>query len=393
MKQTIGNHLHRNNPFYLLSAVCMLVGCLAQSRALGITGFDWKPLAGLIGVLQLYELLVIALAAYLVKRVGAVRDGTMLLLLEVLFLVDATYLNAEMAASHPKVAPVLTSLLFALAVTKILLVRRLLGLRSARGLVASIMQVGVLLYLPVFYAVTVDRGIPALGLGRGELSLVALVFWWLLGAVMILGRWALDGDTDPPHPVARALSTVPLIAMVAHLAVLHGMMYQLPLHASYLTPLVIGLGVRWYPFFTDAASRAVAWASPLVGLVLSIGAPSQLVFDYGPLTITPFRIALIAVAMVYWLQRDYTGERAFAWASLLSLGGGVSGSSPTAIFSNWSGVVPETAAELGTFGILAAFAFLALGLAFSLWRPSPPSDVPPSAPRARRDPPRATRVY
>jgi hypothetical protein len=89
------------NPFYLLSALFMLLGCFALSHHLALVSGLSRPRLILIGVLHVYELMQLALALYL-NEGGRVRaDAKTLFLLGLSFLVDATHLNAEIAASNP----------------------------------------------------------------------------------------------------------------------------------------------------------------------------------------------------------------------------------------------------------------------------------------------------
>ena len=53
--------LFRHNPFYLLSAMCMLAGCLALTNSLSWTSIPLPRLLALIATLNLYEGLLLAL--------------------------------------------------------------------------------------------------------------------------------------------------------------------------------------------------------------------------------------------------------------------------------------------------------------------------------------------
>src|SRR5437764_13771636 len=83
--------LFRTNPFYLLSAMCMLGGCLALTNSLSWTSIPLPRLLALIVTLNVYEGMLLGLGLYLLARRGVVRDGLMLLFLEALFLVDAAF--------------------------------------------------------------------------------------------------------------------------------------------------------------------------------------------------------------------------------------------------------------------------------------------------------------
>src|SRR5436190_21775518 len=100
----IGNPLLRflvhNNPFYLLSALCMIAGCFALNSALQTRSGELPKLLLLMGTLQLYELLLVGLGLYLIVKHRLDRDGRTLLLLDAVFLVDLTFLNNETAATN-----------------------------------------------------------------------------------------------------------------------------------------------------------------------------------------------------------------------------------------------------------------------------------------------------
>jgi hypothetical protein len=80
------------NPLYLLSAFCVLTGVFLVNRSLDglpADAFDGPRLA-LLAVIQAYEILIIAGAAFLVRRARVVRPAVLLILLEAVFLFDGT---------------------------------------------------------------------------------------------------------------------------------------------------------------------------------------------------------------------------------------------------------------------------------------------------------------
>src|SRR5215211_2255428 len=86
--------LNRYNPFYLLSACCMLFGVFAMNDSL-----DWSPISmakllTMIVTLNLYEAMLIGLAVFLLRR-GIRRDAMILLVIEAFFLADVGFLNME----------------------------------------------------------------------------------------------------------------------------------------------------------------------------------------------------------------------------------------------------------------------------------------------------------
>ena len=71
-----------HNPFFLLSAVCMLGGCLALTNSLSWSPIRLQRLVALVITLNVYELILIGLALFLIVKRRLARDGTILLMLE-----------------------------------------------------------------------------------------------------------------------------------------------------------------------------------------------------------------------------------------------------------------------------------------------------------------------
>src|SRR4051812_2950150 len=118
--------LAKHNPFYLMSAACMLAGILALTNSL-----SWRPipisrLLLLIVTLNIYEAALIGLALFLIIRRKLLRDGKILLILEAFFLVDTSFLNAEIVTAHYALGVAINVLLYLLAVGKLTLVLKVL---------------------------------------------------------------------------------------------------------------------------------------------------------------------------------------------------------------------------------------------------------------------------
>src|SRR3954467_486719 len=82
------------NPFYVLSAICMLFGVFALNNS-----FTWSPipthnLLTVIFMINVYEAILIGLAALLLRR-NIRRDAALLLVIEAFFIADVGFLNIE----------------------------------------------------------------------------------------------------------------------------------------------------------------------------------------------------------------------------------------------------------------------------------------------------------
>src|SRR5438552_15522935 len=108
-----------HNPFFLLSAVCMLGGCLALTNSLSWSPIRLQRLLMLVVTLNIYEALLITLAIFLIAKRRLVRDCTILLMLEAFFLVDVTFLHAELFAASLRIGLVVNSIILVLAIAKV----------------------------------------------------------------------------------------------------------------------------------------------------------------------------------------------------------------------------------------------------------------------------------
>src|SRR5580658_7893723 len=108
--------VQNSNPFYLISACCMLAGCLALTNSLSWLSIPLWRLLILLATLNVYEAALIGLAAYLVLVRGYRRDGMILVILEAFFLIDITFLNTEISTQGSRIGLPLAIFSFAAAI-------------------------------------------------------------------------------------------------------------------------------------------------------------------------------------------------------------------------------------------------------------------------------------
>ncbi len=376
-----------HNPFYLLSALCMLLGCFGLAHSLRMASGHIETLLVLMTVVQAYEFLLTGLAWHLITTRGAERDGRMLLLLELVFLVDATYLNAELSAADVRIGALVGFLTLALAVIKVRVMFRALGL----PLRAKAYTFLVALFVALL-------GIPLVSAQMFHQDLLNEIFfygvWWVVGLLPLLHVGIADEfraralRTDWLQPIERnfriAFMVFPSISVLWHAASMHWV-YGVPFHASYWSPIVLGLGVsisllgvRWFPRLW---CMRVRWLTPIVALLWSINPPQELILTLpseiaADLLVSPLRVALLAAALVYFLSFWSERWRPFflsGIASLLLAGAGHSISSIMAHAARAANLlVPKTAVEACVMSIVGAFVFLLVGAAVSLSNNSRP---------------------
>ncbi len=101
VRQIVYDWFVRYNPLYFFSALCILFGTYLVSQ--GLVSVGWlRGQVLLTGVIQVYEILLIAAAAFLFRKLGQNRAATILGLMEVVFLFDPTF-RIEVAATLDQV--------------------------------------------------------------------------------------------------------------------------------------------------------------------------------------------------------------------------------------------------------------------------------------------------
>ncbi len=373
-----------HNPFFMLSAVCMLVACRLLLAAIAPDpgqGHVWKILM-LVGTLNVYEFLLIGLAVFLVSRPACYRDVKILLILEALFLVDVTFLNSELYSAAWSVGLVVNSCLLVLAAVKLWMVRKVARLDDGMTLGFVLLSVAVLLAVPgvlAYWEKARDGSVTATTLYG---------FWWLAGALPAIGamllpkrREVIDGPWDVA--VRRSFVALPGVSLVAHLCGA-SWVYDSGFYAANAAPVLLGLALaapRWLNRYEAHAARV---ALPVAAVLLSM-APRPLGMDGAWMTeatFTPLRLAVLATILVYlWHAWEFRKP----WvAAAVGLAGTIFAlyHVPTKTWQEMARIItlvgdwclsllPRTVVHWGIVTLVTAFGLLGIGLIVSLRRRTP----------------------
>ena len=386
-------------PFYLISAACMLGGCLAINSSL-----TWRttPILQdiiLIGQLNVYELALIGLAWFLVRR-GKIHDAVMLAAIEAFFLVDVSFLNAQIATCNFALwlAVSITVLLSLAAMVKLALLAKIAGLSWRDGrLAAMLIQLAVMFAIPTIYRRFDSEDLPPGFLYGG---------WWAAGLLIPLSFWISQfrgrAAAGPVLPgIVRLLCVLPWLSLLLHLGMLQWV-YNVTFFAANIAPILLGLAcVLYHVQPSEAFTRGnliVAQCILLaIAVLVSLSNPADLchvVGKHGRFTVTPGNLALAGayLACVYCFARRYAARfLALGAAGALVVIFGPSARDVGQFGSRgWNllcriawWVIPKTVTQVGIAAIVAAFAFLGVGAAVSLRRTATePKQSQPDAPGA-----------
>jgi hypothetical protein len=369
----------KRNPFYGLSAVAMLGGCYMVDHALKLQPGHLGKLVTLIGVLQVYEALLLALGTLLVAARRAPRDGVMVLMLETLFLVDGTLLATECVTADVAAGALVAATLVALAAAKLALVQRF---------VPDILPVRTAAILGAQVAVVLGEPIAASRLALAGLLVPASVYglWWVALALPLAQaqvREAIRARSEPvPSRALAAWTWLPAVSVLLHVWAV-GWIHDIPFRPAFLAPFLLGLAL-----VARRGQIARQILLPSLAVFVSLGQAELLGFALpGPIGVhvTPARLALLGGGAVYgFLAWRYRYGWLAVLATLFSVVGSAGGSLSSlahagAVLWRLAGrLVPRGALGWGLTAIVASFVLLAIGASRSLrpGRPAPPSPRP-----------------
>ncbi|MCG6926019.1 MAG: hypothetical protein LJF30_11985 [Acidobacteria bacterium] len=357
----------KKNPFYGMSAAAMLFGCYMVSQALRPEPGHLGKLLTLIGVLQVYEALLVALGVLLVATKRAPRDGVAVLLIETLFLMDATLLATECVTAEVGMGTVAAVVLAALVVAKLMAVRRFVP-ELLPGWATAVLGIhaGAVLALPVAAAL--------LAAARALDARAMYALWWLTLALPLARRTLVRATKTTTRGLA-VWSWVPASSLLLHLWSV-GWIHQVGFRPAFLAPFALGLALAAR---REELNRQVLL--PAMALLLSVGQREAI--DLSPLAdgfpLSPLHLAALAAAVTWavlaWRYR-HPWLAGLAAATVLA---GVAGPAASKVaaaagaLGRWvARVLPRDTLAWGVTAVGAAFVFLGIGTWTSLRGPRPP---------------------
>jgi hypothetical protein len=379
-RSSLREFLRLHNPFYLISAACMLLGCYLVAGAVTgeQSGARLSRVLVMIGALNVYELLLVALSCFLIAKKRQLRDGLMILAIEVLLLADSTNLLHETFALSFRVGLASSAAALLLAGAKATAVIWVLKLRfSVRELVAGASGYVGMLLVPAALTAINSRG--------WSMVMPVHAAWWFAG-LLPLGLAVLLPRPGTKHRLlegrlgALALGA-PWISMLAHL-LMASWQYGEVFHFANLAPVLIGWGgvALWRrgPIMPRSGLHAILGGCGALSLLVTAFAATELQIKvpiWGNPVYSPLRATLLAVGLLYVWAAVFRAGWSYAGAGAVSVLGFLSGHSLSVITTNWIAlggeIVPGTKTGWGVLAVILAFAFLGGGALMSVLRKLP----------------------
>ena len=373
------------NPFYLLSAVSMLLGLLTLSNTTTWNPVPMSTLLPLVATLAVYQLACLGVGVLLYRKLGPRRDAVQLLVLVMLFGADISFLMSEIATESVAIGAAVSAALLALALGQVAAILKLVRpTLDPALLVSGVVGLIALHAVPVALTAIDDNN-------GGVTPLTFYGLWWIIGLSPLIAQQIGRKLVVPRSAWMTTVAALPWASLAVHAGVLH-YVYDRPFMAPHAAPILIGgaLLLRGkgragdFAFFRNAMLAAAAWCS--------LGSPPRLAFDL-PLIDATITTATVGLAAA-WLAVAYVNVPrllpAFAAAGVLAVLAKLFG--PTfeqvAAAMRWAfdvirrfvvAIVPRTRTAWGVVAVASAFAFLGLGALLSFGRRDTGESVEPDA--------------
>ncbi|HMM58684.1 MAG TPA: hypothetical protein PKC25_00990, partial [Candidatus Rifleibacterium sp.] len=120
--------LRNNNPLYLLSVVLMLGGLYLVGSELETGKVSSLAVSGFFLVQNIYEIIMVAMALYLLKKKIQPQHGKLLLFFVLLFLGDLTFYQVRISGLSTAAGGIATGVYMLMAAVKLAAVIKVLGL-------------------------------------------------------------------------------------------------------------------------------------------------------------------------------------------------------------------------------------------------------------------------
>ncbi|HOY68494.1 MAG TPA: hypothetical protein PLP29_16570 [Candidatus Ozemobacteraceae bacterium] len=213
------------NPLYLLSVLLMIGGLYLIGSAASERVVQVDTVAGFFGIQNVYEIVLVAMAIYLLRTGTNSRHGKLLLIFVMVFLADLTFYQVRIATMDPTWGFVIGLLYLALGAAKVGAVLYWLEIRPRwELLVYPFFSFGMIYFAPQYLYWVLDKvGVGHTGTpfsGQAEVYMI-----WLLAALIqlpvIVSCWRRSG-LETPEPNAafgdattlyRALLLFPFVAL------------------------------------------------------------------------------------------------------------------------------------------------------------------------------------
>lgn len=222
------NWFRKNNPLYLLSVVFMLLGLYLVGSELETGKISILTVTGFFAIQNLYEILMIGMALYLLKNHIQSDHGKLLLIFVMVFLGDLTFYQVRISGMHQLAGNITTFAYIALAIAKFVVVIKVLDLKIHGARIFYAFSAFALIWVGPKIAYYMVDSIGKGNIGFFDGSYFYYSLWLIAGIIhlpLIIENWrtnTLEDHEPNPYlgnatPFWRWLMVFPFIVMPVQL--------------------------------------------------------------------------------------------------------------------------------------------------------------------------------
>lgn len=189
---TFADWFRKNNPLYLLSVVLMLFGLYLAGSELETGKVSTLAVSGFFAVQNLYEILMVGMALYLLKNRIQPEHGKLLLIFVLLFLGDLTFYQVRISGLNYMAGGIATAVYLLLAIIKFAAVIKVLGLTMHRARIFYVFSAFTLIWVAPKIAYLMVDSIGKESLSYFDGSYVFYSLWLIAGLIhlpLIIENW------------------------------------------------------------------------------------------------------------------------------------------------------------------------------------------------------------
>ncbi|MDD3146165.1 MAG: hypothetical protein PHD82_02585 [Candidatus Riflebacteria bacterium] len=196
----IGIWLKKNNPLYLLSVVLMLAGLYLAGSELETGNVSGLAVSSFFLIQNLYEIIMVAMALYLLKNKIQPEHGKLLLFFVLLFLGDLTFYQVRISGLSAGAGWIATSVYMLMAIVKIAAVVKILGLTIHRSRLVYAATAFTLIWVAPKIAYMIVDSVGNASLGFFDGTYVFYSLWLIAGLIhlpLIIENWRDNNLSQP----------------------------------------------------------------------------------------------------------------------------------------------------------------------------------------------------
>ena len=219
-----GGWFEKSNPLYLLSVLFMLLGLHLVSSDAQASNISVEELLAFFAVQNLYEIIMVAMALYLLKNQLHASHGKLLLLFVMLFLGDVTFYQVRISGLSVFYGNLATLIYMALALVKLAAVIKILGLTIYHWRIFYVASSFALIWVGPKVAYNIVDSVGKASSSYFDATTIIYLLWLVAGLIhlpLVIQNWKHSRLSDEvKHPLVgdetvfwRYLMIFPMVIM------------------------------------------------------------------------------------------------------------------------------------------------------------------------------------